>query len=161
MPGPWNTTYPLITDETENARKLSSYQDPLWSFNPTEKATLRSIAEQLRQGGKESPEWESIAPSGIAVYQHHAIPSWNPSLLITSLKQGSLIRLKLNEEGDKVIGRTDYFKGNARYRDVEVSPDGRKIYLITDLSTVTSGPTEENPESTEIKGAVIKYTFVR
>lgn len=161
LPGPWNTTYPLITDETENARKLSSYQDPLWSFNPTEKATLRSIAEQLRQGGKESPEWESIAPSGIAVYQHHAIPSWNPSLLITSLKQGSLIRLKLNEEGDKVIGRTDYFKGNARYRDVEVSPDGRKIYLITDLSTVTSGPTEENPESTEIKGAVIKYTFVR
>lgn len=159
LPGPWNTTYPLITDETENARKLASYKDPIWSFNPTENATLRGIAEQLRQGGKESPEWESIAPSGIAMYQQDAIPSWNHSLLITSLKQGSLIRLKLNAEGTEVVGRTDYFKGNARYRDVEVSPDGKTIYLITDLSTVTSGPTEKNPESTEDKGAIIAYTL--
>jgi PQQ-dependent dehydrogenase (s-GDH family) len=161
LPGPWNTTYPLITNEVTVSKSLSSYQDPLWSFNPTENATLRSIAEQLRQGGKESPEWESIAPSGIAVYQHGAIPSWNHSLLITSLKQGSLIRLKLNAEGTEVLKRTDYFKGNARYRDVAVSPDGKKIYLITDLSAVTSGPTEDNPESINDRGALIEYTFVR
>ena len=159
LPGPWNTTYPLITDEIENARNLASYQDPLWSFSPTGNATLRRIAKQLRRGGKESPEWESIAPSGIAVYQHDAIHSWNHSLLITSLKQGSLIRLKLDAEGNEVTGRTDYFKGNARYRDVEVSPDGKTIYLITDLSTVTSGPTEENPESTDDRGAIIAYTL--
>jgi PQQ-dependent dehydrogenase (s-GDH family) len=160
LPGPWNTTYPFITSEQENAEKLSPYQDPLWSFNPTANSTLRKIAEQLRRGGKESPEWESIAPSGIAVYQHGAIPSWNNSLLITSLKQGSLIQLKLTEDGNEVVERTDHFKGNARYRDVEVSPDGKKIYLITDLSTVTSGPTEENPESTDDRGALIEYKLV-
>lgn len=159
LPGPWNTSYPLITSEKENSQKVAPYQDPIWSFNATANLTLKKIAEQLRQGGKESPEWESIAPSGIAVYQHGAIPSWNNSLLITSLKQGSLIRLKLNEEGNKVVERSDLFKGNARYRDVEVSPDGEKIYLITDLSTVTSGPTEENPESTDDRGALIEYTI--
>lgn len=161
LPGPWNTTYPLITDEVKVSKSLSSYQDPLWSFNPTENATLRSVAEQLRQGAGESPEWESIAPSGISVYHHGTIPSWTNSLLITSLKQGSLIRLRLNDNANTVVERTDYFKGNARYRDVEVSPDGKKIYLITDLSAVTSGPTEDNPESIDDRGALIEYTFIR
>lgn len=158
LPGPWNTTYPLIISETGNAHKLSGYQDPLWSFNPTINTTIRSITEQLRRGGKESPEWESIAPSGIDVHSHSTIPSWKNSLLITSLKQGSLIRLKLDENGDKVLERKDHFEGNARYRDVAVSPDGRKIYLITDLSTVTSGPTQENPEAADDRGALIEYS---
>src|SRR5690606_25863960 len=153
--------YPLIISEKDNAQKLSAYQEPLWSFNPTTNATLKKIAEQSRRGGKENPEWESIAPSGISIYQHSSIPSWNNSVLITSLKQGSLIRLKLDEEGKEVLERTDYFKGNARYRDVVVSPDGKKIYLITDLSTLTSGPTEQNPESTDDRGAVIEYSFVK
>ena len=161
LPGPWNTTYPLIISEKENAQKLSVYQDPLWSFSPSVNSTLKEITEQLRQGSEQSPEWESVAPSGITVYQHSAIPLWNNSLLITSLKNGSLIRLKLNEDGNEVLKRTDHFKGNARYRDVEVSPDGKKIYLITDLSTVTSGPTEENPESTDDRGALIEYSIVQ
>lgn len=160
LPGPWNTTYPLIKSEVENAQALTRYEDPVWSFNPTVNPVLRSIAEQLRNGSEESPEWESVAPSGIASYPHYAIPSWNNSLLITSLKQGNIIRLKLDGEGDKVIERKDYFKGNARYRDVAISPDGMKIYLITDLSTITSGPTEDNPESTDDRGALIEYSYV-
>jgi len=139
----------LIDSEIENAQKLSPYQDPLWSFHPTDNRALKSIVQQLRNGVKESPEWESIAPSGMSSYSKGAIPSWENSLLITSLKQGSLIRLKLNKEGNKFLERKDYFKGNARYRDVAVSPDGKKIYLITDLSTITSCPTEDNPESTD------------
>src|SRR5690606_25367892 len=94
LPGHWNTTYPLIKSEVENAQKLAIYQDPLWSFNPTANTVLKPIAEQLRQGAKESPEWESIAPSGMTSYAHEAIPSWENSLLITSLKHGSLIRLQ-------------------------------------------------------------------
>src|SRR5690606_16793916 len=96
LPGPWNTTYPLIISEKENAQNLSGYQDPLWCFNPTVNSTLRKVASQLSQGGAESPEWESIAPSAISVYNHGAIASWKNSLLITSLKQGSLVRLMLN-----------------------------------------------------------------
>jgi PQQ-dependent dehydrogenase (s-GDH family) len=161
LPGHWNTTYPLIKSEVENAQKLSPYQDPLWSFNPTANALLKPIAEQLRQGAKESPEWESIAPSGMTSYAHGAIPSWENSLLITSLKNGSLIRLQLDKQGTKVLERKDYFKGNSRYRDVAVSSDGKKIYLITDLSTITSGPTEDNPESTDDRGALIEYSFVK
>ncbi|HLT08240.1 MAG TPA: PQQ-dependent sugar dehydrogenase [Cyclobacteriaceae bacterium] len=160
LPGPWNSTYPLIVDEVENAKRMGSYQDPLWSFNPTRNEILRTIAEQLRDGGQESPQWESIAPSGITVYDQSAIPDWNKSLLITSLKKGILVRLKLDEEGKNVLARTDHFEGQARYRDVVVSSDGKKIYLITDLSLVTSGPTEDNPESAEDRGAVIEFQLV-
>ena len=69
--------------------------------------------------------------------------------------------MKFNKGGNKVLERKDYFKGNARYRDVAVSSNGKKIYLITDLSTITSGPTEDNPESTDDRGALIEYSFVK
>ena len=160
LPGPWNTTYPLIADEQQNSRNLNAYQDPIWSFYPTDHRVLKQVAEKLRSGAKESPEWESIAPSGIAAYDSDAIPFWKHSLLVTSLKQGCLYRLKLNAAGNKVLDIAEYFKGRARYRDVAVSADGKKIYLITDLSTVTSGPTADNPESTELKGALIEYSYV-
>jgi PQQ-dependent dehydrogenase (s-GDH family) len=160
LPGPWNTTYPLIVNEQENSRKLNAYQDPLWSFYPTGNQTLKQVAEMLRSDVKESPEWESIAPSGIASYNSESIHSWEHSMLVTSLKQGCLFRLMLNAEGNKVLDIKEYFKGNARYRDVTVSSDGKKIYLITDISTITSGPTEDNPESTNEKGAIIEYTYM-
>src|SRR5690554_8123740 len=80
-------------------------------------------------------------------YSQGAIPSWENSLLITSLKQGSLIRLKLNKEGNKVLERKDYFKGNAQNRNEAESQDGKKINLTTNFSTIPSGLTEDNPES--------------
>lgn len=160
LPGPWNTSYPLIVNERDNSRNLKDYRDPLWSFNPTDNRILEQVAEKLRSGARESPEWESIAPSGIASYESGAIPFWKNSLLVTSLKQGRLFRVKLNATGNKVLEVEAHFKGRARYRDVAVSADGRKIYLITDLSTVTSGPTADNPESTDEKGALIEYSYI-
>lgn len=161
LPGPWNTTYPLIVSEKQNAQRLTSYHNPIYSFYPHSQSTIRQIAETIRSGAKESPEWESIAPSGITSYTAEAIPGWKNTLLVTSLKQGSLYRLKLNPTGEEVLETKEYFKGNVRYRDVAVSSDGMKIYLITDKSTVTSGPTEENPESTEEQGAIIEYAYVK
>ncbi len=159
LPGKWNTTYPFIKSEQENAKKLKNYKDPLLSFNPTGRSRLQEVAEKIRSAGEEKPEWESIAPSGITSYQYKVIPSWNNSLLITSLKQGSIFIVKLNSKGNKVTGRREYFKGNNRYRDAAVSSDGIKIYLVTDKSSATSGPTEEDPDSTEEEGAIIEYSY--
>lgn len=73
----------------------------------------------------------TMAIAGIDYYNHNLFPEWNNSLLITSLKSETLIVTKLNENGDSVIQRNEYFQNEyGRLRDVCVSPDGR-VFLGT------------------------------
>ena len=157
LPGYWNTSLPLIESEEKNARKLINYQDPIFSFFPSSNSYLREVAEQQRRG--ESAEWDAVAHSGIAAYTFDAIPGWKNSLLVSSLKNGCIYRLKLSENGDRVIESKEYFAAKVRYRDIAVSADGLKIYAVTDKSFVTSGPTEEDPQVTELRGAIIEFSF--
>lgn len=157
-PGKWHTTYPFIHSEKANADSIgSNYREPLVSLYPTSGQELSRLFNSI-QADKDS-EWNSYAPSGISVYQSEAIPGWNPSLLVTSLKQGKLLRLKINRDGTIDPKVRQYASSISRYRDVTVSPDGRKIYLITDSSAVTSGPTAENPKSINQRGCIIELTY--
>ena len=91
--------------------------------------------------------WPTVAPSSIDIYKGNKIPGWQNSLLVTCLKAGRVYRIKLNSTGTGVInnsGGTDtatYFRGEGRFRDLAISPDGLKIYLACDASGQTSGPT--------------------
>ena len=91
--------------------------------------------------------WPTVAPSSIDVYSANKIPGWQHSLLIPCLKAGRVFRLKLNATGTGIAnnaGGTDtatYFRGEGRFRDLAMSPDGLKIYLACDASGQTSGPT--------------------
>jgi glucose/arabinose dehydrogenase len=87
------------------------------------------------------------------------VPGWKNSLLITSLKQGRIVRLKLNADATAVESQQEYFVTGARYRDITVSPDGKKIYVVTDKSVVTSGPTENKPAKPGLHGALIEFTY--
>ncbi len=160
LPGKWNTTYPLITDEKQNARKLGNYQEPIISLYPTSRDSLASLMQAFQRGDTKDKEWESLAPSGIAIYKSRVIPGWNPSILVTSLKHGTITRLQLNQAGRKVIAQETYFKAAARYRDVAVSNDGKTIYVVTDQSKVTSGPSKMNSKQTELSGAIIAFDFI-
>jgi PQQ-dependent dehydrogenase (s-GDH family) len=75
----------------------------------------------------------NVAPSSIDIYENDAIPSWNNSLLVVSLKRGKVYRLQLDEAGTAIVGDTTelFYTGN-RYRDIATSPDGKNFYLITD-----------------------------
>ncbi|WP_134091262.1 PQQ-dependent sugar dehydrogenase [Olivibacter sp. XZL3] len=159
LPGKWHTTYPLITDEKKLAATLgANYRNPLYAFNPTDNTSLKNLLEAIVSS--KSPEWESIAPSSIEAYSAAQIPGWKNSLLITTLKAGKLIRLQLSDDGRRVVGEPEeYFAGKLRYRDLAISPDGRTIYLITDRSSVTSGPTEENPDETDLRGCLLVFTY--
>jgi glucose/arabinose dehydrogenase len=150
--------YPYIENEQVNARKLKNFEPPIKSFFPTSNKELLAYADTIR-AGKKSPEWPSLAPSGIATYTSGAIPGWKNSLLITSLKKGKIVRLKLNAEGTGVVDEKEYFANKVRYRDVAVSADGKKIYVVTDKSAVTSGPSAENPEGSSEQGAIIEFTY--
>lgn len=73
----------------------------------------------------------TIAPSDIIWYDHEAIPEFKGKLLMTVLKDQSLISFGFNGAGDSVISQKKYFKNEfKRLRDICVSPDG-KIYLAT------------------------------
>lgn len=157
LPGPWNTSLPLIESEKKNAGQLQNYHDPLYSFFPHDNDFLSALVKKVREG--ESDQWDAVAHSGIVGYSSDAIPGWQHSILVTSLVKGSLFRLKLNESGDRVTHCQKYFKGKVRYRDVAVSADGLKIYIITDKSLITSGPSEEDPKVTELRGAIIEFKW--
>jgi glucose/arabinose dehydrogenase len=75
--------------------------------------------------------------AGIAYYNQAAIPEWQNSILLTSLKnprdrEGKRLQvLKLNKSGDRVVEVEDYLvKTFGRLREVMVAPDGR-IFLFT------------------------------
>jgi glucose/arabinose dehydrogenase len=73
----------------------------------------------------------TIAPAGVGYYGSAAIPEWNNSLLLTTLKGSSLHVLKLDNKGAVIAADKIFFEQDfGRIRDVCVSPSG-EIYLST------------------------------
>lgn len=159
LPGQWHTSYPLIESEQASARQIGeTYSDPIYSFMPSKNEYLREKMENIL--ASKAADWQSVAPSSLIYYQYDAIPEWKNSLLVTTLKGGALFRLSLDADGNAIQGEPEkLFEGNQRYRDICIFPDGSKFYMITDKSAVTSGPTEENPDETNLRGCIIEYTL--
>ncbi|AEA43079.1 PQQ-dependent sugar dehydrogenase [Fluviicola taffensis] len=89
--------------------------------------------------------WCTVAPSDGAHYTSTAIPTWTNSILLVTLKDGDftdmeVYQFKLNTQGTIAPSTSQnpnpkkYFAEdqqlNGRLRDIAVSPDGKKIYLI-------------------------------
>ncbi len=73
----------------------------------------------------------TLALAGIAYYLNDAIPEWNNSLIVTSLKAGKLIILHLDEQGMNIKNSTTFYDNDlGRLRDVCVSSDGR-VFIAT------------------------------
>lgn len=83
--------------------------------------------------------WPTIAPSSLRLYTSDAIPDWQNTFLMPTLKSGKIIHLTLNEDGTALAKEPEeLFRSENRYRDLAFSPDGRTIYIITD----TAGPAQ-------------------
>lgn len=106
--------------------------------------------------------WPTIAPSGIDIHETNNIPGWGRSLLIPSLKKGTIYRAKLTADGSDIVNDTyeEFHSSNDRYRDIAISPDGLTIYAITDNSGGTSGPSSESNVSIENGGTIIKINYL-
>jgi glucose/arabinose dehydrogenase len=102
----------------------------------------------------------TIAPGGIEVYTATAIPGWSPSILVTGMRTGAVYRLKLSNDGKSVDGRAiEYFKANDRYRDLALSPDGRRIYAVTDgVGTALDGE-GRRAEALAHPAALLEFTY--
>ncbi|MEO1031013.1 MAG: PQQ-dependent sugar dehydrogenase [Bacteroidota bacterium] len=112
--------------------------------------------------------WPTVAPAGISIYEGGLIPDWGESLLIPTLKRGTIYRVKLNATGDGIDSNPtlldgsvyeEFHSSNDRYRDVAVDPDGITLYAITDNTGGTSGPSGTSSVSIENPGVVMKIQF--
>jgi len=93
--------------------------------------------------------YPSIAPSSIDIYPNTsvAIPHWVTSLLIPSLKRGSVFRLKLSADGNSIVSEApELWRTKNRYRDLAIHPDGKTFYVATDNDG-------ENP------GAILEFQY--
>ncbi|GAB3588856.1 hypothetical protein GCM10027345_41700 [Hymenobacter daeguensis] len=72
----------------------------------------------------------TVAPAGLAYYNHPAIPDWRGSLLLGTLGGSRLIQLTLDASGLTIPTRTNFLSTFGRLRAVCVSPQG-KVYLGT------------------------------
>ncbi|MFC5269168.1 PQQ-dependent sugar dehydrogenase [Adhaeribacter terreus] len=73
----------------------------------------------------------TLAVAGIAFYNHAAIPAWQNSVLMTTLKDRKLVQLQLNSTGTAVTSQAIFLdKAYGRLRSICVSPDG-KVYIGT------------------------------
>ncbi|MBF9238518.1 PQQ-dependent sugar dehydrogenase [Hymenobacter sp. BT683] len=73
----------------------------------------------------------TIAPAGLAYYDHPAIPGWRGNLLLATLKHQRLVQLPLNPAGDAITARIEFLTNEfGRLRAICVAPNG-KVYLGT------------------------------
>lgn len=104
--------------------------------------------------------WPSTGTCGTEFYGSNAIPGWQNSLLVANLKNGTVSRFKLSNDGLSIISDTiHYFRGLGRFRDVIVSPDGLKIYVACDSSGSTSGPTGGVTSTPANPGSILEFTY--
>ena len=141
-----NNAEPLYTTFTATPAEINAFTGDIFSF-------------------------KTIAPSSIAVYKNSAIPGWQNSVLVPSLKGGRVYRMKLDDAtGTSLaplstgVDTAAYFAGQGRFRDVAISPDGLKIYVACDLSGATSGPTggfnsKYNAPTPPNAGKILEFTY--
>lgn len=107
----------------------------------------------------------TIAPSNLVYYPSDGeIVEFRNALLVTALKNGAVYVLPMDGEQKQVQGDViKVFKTNNRYRNIVVSPDTGKLYVITDSTGNAVGVNRNlvNSSNLQNKGAIIEIEYVK
>lgn len=139
------------------------YSEPIGSYFPVSQSEVSTYFTNDYNNTPPYPnyylQYPNIAPSGIDYYSSDAIPGWKNSILVATLKLASVYRLKLASDGSTIIGDTiSYFKGLGRFRDIAISPDGKKIYVSADSVGVIKGAPGQAVVPPN-KGCILEFSF--
>ena len=108
--------------------------------------------------------WPTAAPASLAVYTaKNGIPGWDHSLLMPSLKHGTVYRIQLDPSGTTVVGEPDEntpLKTVNRYRDVTMRPDGLALFILTDPGGNTQDATGRPAAAVENSGAILEFRYL-
>ena len=139
----------------------TTLQEPIftfynWARNPNKAA--QSLGNS---------NWPTIAPAAITFYGNTAIPGWNYSLLVPSLKNG-LFRLKLKADGlsiDSTTLPTDtlHYLPGLRLRNITVAPSGDTLFVAVDNSCCaidSSGTLGTSVSNPPYKGYILRMIYM-
>lgn len=143
----WKNVHGFHDDDnfTGEAAYVSSYVPHPQIANDHLVEPIYSICAVPMPASNNGISWCTVAPSDGIYYKSASIPEWTNSILLVTLKKGDdtnmeLYQFKLNAQGTIESSTSQnpnpkkYFAEdqqlNGRLRDIAVSPDGKKIYLI-------------------------------
>jgi PQQ-dependent dehydrogenase (s-GDH family) len=107
--------------------------------------------------------WPTIAPASIDIYTARwGIPGWANSLLLPSLKHGTVYRVKLSADGRAVRGHPmGLWTTVNRYRDIAIDPDQRTFYVATDKAGLTRDRAGRPTTKLENPGSILVFCYTR
>jgi len=115
-----------------------TYKDPIYSTFTETAGNMGALYAQ-----SDNNLWPTIASSSIDFYGYSKIPGWNGSLLISSLKQDKVYRIKPNSAGTDVLtlpngkDTVSFFRGDGnRIRRIRIDPTGMKFYVARDAGSI-------------------------
>ena len=138
-----------VPTQTESSWKDPRFMPPLRTFFTVDTGyDLRTIGSA------------TIAPGGLDVYTSDGIPGWKNSLLALSLIRGAVYRLSLGADGRSTVEPpTELFKSANRYRDIALNPDGRTLYLATDVSGPSRNAAGVVTQTLANPGSILALTY--
>ena len=114
-------------------------------------------------GGIDFVCWPTVALSSIETYMPKAgegVPGWDNSLIVSTLKRGSLYRLPLGDDGKSLRGPIErYFQSENRFRDLALSPDMKTIYVATDNGGLTESMSGGTTTTMANPGEILAFTY--
>ena len=106
--------------------------------------------------------WPTVAPSSIQTYmpERDGIPGWENSLIVTTLKRGSLYLLPLSEDGRSLRGPIErHLQSENRFRDMAIGPDKRTLYVATDTGGLAEALGGGTTTSMQNPGSILVFTY--
>jgi PQQ-dependent dehydrogenase (s-GDH family) len=105
--------------------------------------------------------WPTVAPSSLDVYDAvDGIPGWQHSLLMPTLKDGTVYRVPLNADGSQTAGTAvALWRGVDRYRDIAINPDHTTFYVATDSTGLVRDRAGRPTSALENPGAILEFRY--
>jgi PQQ-dependent dehydrogenase (s-GDH family) len=104
--------------------------------------------------------WPTVAPSSLELYPaRRAVPGWANSLLMPSLKDGTVYRMRLSADGRRVGKPFPMWTSVNRYRDTAISHDGASVYVATDAAGLARDPSGRPTAALQNPGAILEFHY--
>ncbi|WP_224760570.1 glucose/sorbosone family PQQ-dependent dehydrogenase [Salinibacterium sp. ZJ450] len=103
--------------------------------------------------------YPTIAPSSLDFYAQNAIPGWENSFLMPTLKDGQVYRVELAADGQSVGDSEPLWRSVNRYRDTAIHPDGTTVYVATDTGGLARGTNGDSTDQLENPGSILVFHY--